>query len=103
MPALSMMVAPTPDGWGVFLSDGRQLASFRGIAARWRALRYLTNVTGLRAELGDGAVSRRGRPRLFARSRGDDRRRSRSGSPLRHAGRRHRQYRPARRVQQLPA
>jgi hypothetical protein len=42
-----MMVAPTPDGWGVFLSDGRQLASFRGIAARWRARRYLTNLTGL--------------------------------------------------------
>ena len=47
MPALSMMIAPTPDGWGVFLSDGRQLARFRGIAARWRALRYLTNLTGL--------------------------------------------------------
>jgi len=47
MPALSMMIAPTPDGWGVFLSDGRQLARFRGIAARWRALRYLTNFTGL--------------------------------------------------------
>jgi hypothetical protein len=47
MPALSMMIAPTPDGWGVFLSDGRQLAGFRGIAARWRARRYLTNLTGL--------------------------------------------------------
>jgi len=47
MPALSMMIAPTPDGWGVYLSDGRQLARFRGIAARWRALRYLTNLTGL--------------------------------------------------------
>ena len=31
MPALSMMVAPTPDGWGVFLSDGRQLAGFRDV------------------------------------------------------------------------
>lgn len=46
MPALSMMIAPTSDGWGVYLSDGRQLARFRGIAARWRALRYLTSVTG---------------------------------------------------------
>jgi hypothetical protein len=45
MPALAMMIAPTSDGWGVFLSDGRQLARFRGIAARWRALRYLSNLT----------------------------------------------------------
>ena len=45
MTALSMMIAPTSDGWGVFLSDGRQLARFRGIAARWRALRYLSAMT----------------------------------------------------------
>ncbi len=45
MPALTMMIAPTTDGWGVFLSDGRELASFRGIAARWQALRYLARLT----------------------------------------------------------
>jgi hypothetical protein len=45
MTALTMMIAPTSDGWGVYLSDGRQLARFRGIAARWRAVRYLSSVT----------------------------------------------------------
>ena len=45
MTALTMMIAPTSDGWGVYLSDGRQLARFRGIAARWRALRYLSAMT----------------------------------------------------------
>lgn len=45
MTALTMMLAPTPDGWGVFLSDGRTLARFRGIGARWRAVRYLMQAT----------------------------------------------------------
>ena len=45
MTALTMMIAPTSDGWGVYLSDGRLLAQFRGIAARWRALRYLSQIT----------------------------------------------------------
>lgn len=45
MTALTMMLAPTPDGWGVFLSDGRPLARFRGLGARWRAVRYLIRAT----------------------------------------------------------
>ena len=42
MSALTVMLRPVPGGWGVYLSDGRELARFRGLAARWRAMRYLT-------------------------------------------------------------
>ena len=41
MSALTMMLRPVPGGWAVCLSDGRELARFRGLAARWRALRFL--------------------------------------------------------------
>lgn len=41
MTALALQMRPTPGGWGVFLTDGRELARFRGLTARWRALRYL--------------------------------------------------------------
>jgi hypothetical protein len=41
MSALTVMLRPVPGGWGVFLSNGRELARFRGLAARWRALRYV--------------------------------------------------------------
>ncbi len=42
MNALSMMLRPVRHGWAVELSDGRELARFRGPGSRWRALRYLT-------------------------------------------------------------
>jgi hypothetical protein len=45
MNSLTVMIGPTPDGWAVFLSDGRELAHFRGIAARWRASRFLAQWT----------------------------------------------------------
>jgi hypothetical protein len=40
MNALSMMIT-VRYGWIVQLSDGRELASFHGPGARWRAVRYL--------------------------------------------------------------
>lgn len=40
-----MMVRPTSDGWGVYLSNGQELVRFRGIASRWRALRYVAAAT----------------------------------------------------------
>jgi hypothetical protein len=41
MRALWMMMRPIRHGWAVQLSDGRELARFRGPGARWRAARYL--------------------------------------------------------------
>ena len=41
MTAVGLMIGPTMDGWAVFMTDGRELARFRGVAARWRALRYV--------------------------------------------------------------
>ena len=35
------MVAPTTDGWAVLVSNGTELARFRGVGARRRALRYV--------------------------------------------------------------
>jgi hypothetical protein len=39
--AYSIILKPILGGWAVCLSDGRELARFRGPAARCRALRYL--------------------------------------------------------------
>lgn len=44
MNALALMVAPTTCGWAVLLSNGTELARFRGIGARRRALRYLARL-----------------------------------------------------------
>jgi hypothetical protein len=41
MTALGLMIAPIPRGWAVYLTNGRELARYRGIGARWRALRRL--------------------------------------------------------------
>jgi hypothetical protein len=42
MNTLALMIRPTPFfGWGVYLTDGRELARFTGLWARRRALRYL--------------------------------------------------------------
>lgn len=37
----AIILKPILGGWAVCLSDGRELARFRGPAARCRALRYL--------------------------------------------------------------
>lgn len=41
MTALAVMIRPTGDGWGVYLTNGRELARFRGIGSKRRAARYL--------------------------------------------------------------
>jgi hypothetical protein len=41
MNALAVMLTPIPDGWKIELSDGREVAQFTGLGAKWRALRYL--------------------------------------------------------------
>jgi hypothetical protein len=38
---LAIIMKPIFGGWAVCLSDGRELARFRGLGARSRALRFL--------------------------------------------------------------
>jgi hypothetical protein len=45
MNAVALMIRPTWHGWGVYLTDGRELARFRGPGSKRRALRYLATVT----------------------------------------------------------
>jgi hypothetical protein len=45
MNALRLILKPTADGWNVCLTDGRELARFRGPGSKWRALRYLASAT----------------------------------------------------------
>jgi hypothetical protein len=53
MSPLALIIAPVPHGWAVALTDGRELARFSGLGARWRAMRYLNGYThGLRAARG---------------------------------------------------
>ena len=48
MTALAIMLKPTPHGWAVSLTDGRELARFAGPGARSRALRYIAQATATR-------------------------------------------------------
>ena len=41
MQALTLMLKRVNNGWAVVLNDGRELARFRGLCAKRRALRYL--------------------------------------------------------------
>jgi hypothetical protein len=41
MTALALMIRPTGDGWGVYLTNGRELVRYRGIGSKWRAAQYL--------------------------------------------------------------
>jgi hypothetical protein len=45
MNALALSLTPTHPGWAVSLTDGRELARFRGPGAKRRALRYLASAT----------------------------------------------------------
>lgn len=45
MEALGVILKPTGYGWAVCLTDGREVARFRGPGSRWRALRYLASAT----------------------------------------------------------
>jgi hypothetical protein len=40
MPSLSVLIDRIHHGWAVYLSNGVQLASFRGLFAKQRALRF---------------------------------------------------------------
>jgi hypothetical protein len=40
MTALALMIGPTRDGWAVYLTNGREIARYRGIYAKRRALRH---------------------------------------------------------------
>jgi hypothetical protein len=46
MKALAITLKPILYGWSVCLTDGRELARFRGPGARERALRFLRGVFG---------------------------------------------------------
>jgi hypothetical protein len=41
MNAVALMMRPTSDGWGVYLTDGRELARYRGLGSMWLAERFL--------------------------------------------------------------
>jgi hypothetical protein len=45
MNTLAVTIKPIPLGWGIYLTDGRELARFRGPGSKWRALRYLASAT----------------------------------------------------------
>jgi hypothetical protein len=45
MNALAVTIKPITFGWGIYLTDDRELARFRGPGSKWRALRYLANAT----------------------------------------------------------
>jgi hypothetical protein len=45
MTALALIIRPTRHGWAVYLTDGREVARFRGPGSKWRALRYLATAT----------------------------------------------------------
>ena len=45
MNALRLILKPAAHGWSVCLTDGRELARFRGPGSKWRALRYLARAT----------------------------------------------------------
>ena len=48
MTALALSIRATRHGWAVYLTDGREVARFRGPGSRWRALRYLASATNVR-------------------------------------------------------
>jgi hypothetical protein len=43
--ALALMIRPTDEGWGVYLTDGQELVRYRGFFAKQLALRYLQRYT----------------------------------------------------------
>jgi hypothetical protein len=45
MRALALMIGPTPDGWAVYLTNGREVARYRGLGAKRRALRHVTRAS----------------------------------------------------------
>jgi hypothetical protein len=44
MTTLALMIGPTHDGWAVYLTNGREIARYRGIGAKRRALRHAARI-----------------------------------------------------------
>jgi hypothetical protein len=44
MHRLALMLEPIYGGWVVTLTDGREIARFRGPGANWRARRFLARI-----------------------------------------------------------
>jgi len=49
MSAVAVLLRPIDHGWAVVQTDGRELARFTGLGARWRAIRYIAGGLGQRA------------------------------------------------------
>jgi hypothetical protein len=41
MDAVAVILKPVDRGWAVVLTNGRELARFTGVGARWRAIRFI--------------------------------------------------------------
>jgi hypothetical protein len=41
MDAHAVILKPVDRGWAVVLTNGRELARFTGLGARWRAIRFI--------------------------------------------------------------
>ena len=52
MRTLALITAPTADGWAIYRTDGREVARFRGLCARRRALRHVARIAA--AKIADG-------------------------------------------------
>jgi hypothetical protein len=46
-----VLTGPTADGWAVYLTDGREVARYRGIGAKRRALRHVARLAGGRSSM----------------------------------------------------
>jgi hypothetical protein len=45
MTAVALLIRPTDNGWGVYLSNGQELTRYRGPWSRTLAVRYLQRYT----------------------------------------------------------
>lgn len=44
MNTLNVILKPSSAGWSIYLTDGREVARFRGLGSRRRALRYVSEL-----------------------------------------------------------
>jgi hypothetical protein len=57
MSALAVLMRPTENGWGVYLSNGQELIRYRGLWSKQLALRYLARYTRSAAPRSPSMVS----------------------------------------------
>jgi hypothetical protein len=90
MDPLKLIAAPAQDGWAVYLTDGREVARFRGPFAGQRAMRYLAKLSAARDPNGrlDGGHVRAGADAMRSLQRSGDRRRRRAVLRGEHPARR---------------